>query len=137
MVQTFLHPGPSVHSRSDDAVSVSAPSAPGQVSGLRVSNLGATDSLQAEWFRASGDLDSYRVLLVHDSSVIKNESVGANTTGLSFQALRPGALYKVVLTTVRAGHSSRQMVAEGHTGEKLLKVSISEIKILLKMSFKC
>uniref|UniRef100_A0A667ZM29 protein-tyrosine-phosphatase n=1 Tax=Myripristis murdjan TaxID=586833 RepID=A0A667ZM29_9TELE len=73
------------------------------------------DSLQTQWERAHGDLDSYRVLLVHDSSVIKNESVAADTTSLSFLALRPGALYKVVVTTVRAGQASRQNVEEGRT----------------------
>ncbi|CAB1414937.1 unnamed protein product [Pleuronectes platessa] len=95
--------------------SVTARTAPAQVGVLRLSNLGTIDSLQALWERAYGDLDSYRLLLVHDSSVIKNESVDANSTAVTFQALRAGALYRVVLTTVRAGHASRQTVAEGRT----------------------
>uniref|UniRef100_A0A4W6C8W2 protein-tyrosine-phosphatase n=1 Tax=Lates calcarifer TaxID=8187 RepID=A0A4W6C8W2_LATCA len=95
--------------------SVTAWTSPAQVSRLQVSNLGTTDSLQAQWDRASGDLDSYQVLLVHDSSVIKNESVDADATDISFHSLRPGALYRVVLTTVRAGLTSRQTVAEGRT----------------------
>ncbi|XP_044211802.1 receptor-type tyrosine-protein phosphatase beta-like isoform X1 [Thunnus albacares] len=97
------------------SVSVTGRTTPAQVTQLQVSNGGTTDSLHTQWERASGDLDSYRVLLVHDSSVIKNESVTANTTSLSFHALRPGALYRVVLTTVRAGRASRQTVAEGRT----------------------
>lgn len=101
-----------------NAFPFSTPSAPAQVSGLRLSNLGSTDSLQARWAPASGYLDSYQVLLVHDSSVIKNESVMANISSLSFQALRPGALYRVVVTTVRVGHISRQTVSEGRTGKK-------------------
>lgn len=56
-------------------------------------------------------------MLVHDSSVIKNQSVEANATSISFLALKPGALYRVVLTTIRAGQSSRQTVAEGRTGK--------------------
>ncbi|XP_076018766.1 receptor-type tyrosine-protein phosphatase beta isoform X2 [Genypterus blacodes] len=88
---------------------------PAQVTQLQVSNGGSTEGLQTEWERAAGNRDSYRVLLVHDSSVIKNQSVAGDTTGLSFQGLRPGALYRVVLTTVRAGHASRQTVAEGRT----------------------
>ncbi|KAK2842858.1 hypothetical protein Q5P01_013058 [Channa striata] len=99
----------------NSSASVSAWTNPAQGSSLQVSNAGTTDSLQAQWKRASGDLDSYRVLLVHDSSVIKNESVEADTTSISFNSLKPGALYGVVLTTVRAGHSSRQTVAKGHT----------------------
>ncbi|XP_071376362.1 receptor-type tyrosine-protein phosphatase beta-like [Centroberyx affinis] len=97
------------------SASVTGWTTPAQVTQLQVSNGGSTDSLQAQWERAAGDLDSYRVLLVHDSSVIKNESVAADTTGLSFPALRPGALYRVVVTTVRAGQTSRQSVAEGRT----------------------
>uniref|UniRef100_UPI003AAE95FB receptor-type tyrosine-protein phosphatase beta-like n=1 Tax=Centroberyx gerrardi TaxID=166262 RepID=UPI003AAE95FB len=97
------------------SASVTGWTTPAQVTQLQVSNGGSTDSLQTRWERAAGDLDSYRVLLVHDSSVIKNESVAADTTGLSFLALRPGALYRVVVTTVRAGQTSRQSVAEGRT----------------------
>uniref|UniRef100_A0A7N8WT85 protein-tyrosine-phosphatase n=1 Tax=Mastacembelus armatus TaxID=205130 RepID=A0A7N8WT85_9TELE len=97
------------------SASVTARTTPAQVSSLQVSNAGSTDSLQAQWERASGDLDSYQVLLVHDSSVIKNESVEADATSINFSSLRPGSLYRVVLTTVRAGHSSRQTVAEGRT----------------------
>ncbi|XP_076588386.1 receptor-type tyrosine-protein phosphatase beta isoform X2 [Chaetodon auriga] len=97
------------------SASVTAQTTPAQVTGLQVSNGGSTDSLQAQWERASGDLDSYRVLLVHDSSVIKNQSVEADATDISFHALRPGALYRVVLTTVRTGQTSRQTVAEGRT----------------------
>ncbi|KAK9516048.1 hypothetical protein VZT92_024010 [Zoarces viviparus] len=97
------------------STSVTAWTSPAQVSRLQVSNLGSTDSLQTHWDRASGDLDSYRVLLVQDSSIIKNESVRADATGISFQSLRPGTLYRVVLTSIRAGHTSRQSVAEGRT----------------------
>ncbi|XP_034442991.1 receptor-type tyrosine-protein phosphatase beta-like isoform X4 [Hippoglossus hippoglossus] len=97
------------------SASVTARTAPAQVGVLRLSNLGTIDSLQALWERAYGDLDSYRLLLVHDSSVIKNESVDANSTAVTFHALRAGSLYRVVLTTVRAGHASRQTVAEGRT----------------------
>ncbi|MEQ2160609.1 hypothetical protein GOODEAATRI_001062, partial [Goodea atripinnis] len=90
---------------------------PAPVSQLQVSNHGSTDSLQAHWELASGDQDSYQVLLVHDSSIIKNGSVVANISSIIFQNLRPGAQYKVVVTTVRAGLTSRQTVAEGRTGE--------------------
>lgn len=90
---------------------------PAQVVQLLVSNNGTTDSLQAQWERPSGQLDSYRLLLVHDSSVIKNQSVDANTTSINFHGLIPGALYKVVLTTSTAGKNSRQTVVEGRTGK--------------------
>ncbi|CAI5668435.1 unnamed protein product [Oreochromis niloticus] len=107
------------------SASVTARTTPAQVSGLQLSNLGSTDSLQAQWAPASGYMDSYQVLLVHDSSIIKNESVMANISSLSFQALRPGALYRVVVTTVRAGHVSRQTVSEGRT----VPAAVSDVKV--------
>ncbi|XP_037109357.1 receptor-type tyrosine-protein phosphatase beta-like isoform X4 [Syngnathus acus] len=88
---------------------------PSQVSGLQVRNLGSTESLLAEWEQTSGEVDLYLVLLLHEGSVIKNQSVPAEDASLSFRDLRPGALYGVVVTTVRAGLRSRQTVAEGRT----------------------
>uniref|UniRef100_A0A7N6AIZ4 protein-tyrosine-phosphatase n=1 Tax=Anabas testudineus TaxID=64144 RepID=A0A7N6AIZ4_ANATE len=90
---------------------------PAPVGRLQVSNAGTTDSLQVQWEQAPGDLDSYQVLLVHESSIIKNETVEAVASSIGFSSLIPGALYRVVLTTLRAGHPSRQMVAEGRTGK--------------------
>lgn len=81
-----------------------------------MSNLGTVDTLQGKWERVAGDVDSYQVLLVHDSTIIKNVSLKANDTTINFQSLRPGALYKMVLTSISAGHASRQTVAEGRTG---------------------
>lgn len=99
--------------------------APAQVTQLQVSNDGSTDSLQVQWEQTSGELDFYRILLVHDSIIIKNQSVEANTTGISFHALIPGGLYRVVLTTISAGQSSRQTVAEGRTGKTCPWVELS------------
>uniref|UniRef100_A0A3P9KBT3 protein-tyrosine-phosphatase n=1 Tax=Oryzias latipes TaxID=8090 RepID=A0A3P9KBT3_ORYLA len=95
--------------------SVMAWTTPARVGPIQVFSLGSTNSLQTLWEPASGDLDWYQVLLVHDSSVIKNESVGVNTSHVVFQELKPGALYKVVVTTVRAGLTSKQAVGEGRT----------------------
>ncbi|KAM4734375.1 receptor-type tyrosine-protein phosphatase beta isoform 2-T2 [Anableps anableps] len=95
--------------------SLTAWTIPAPVRQLQVFNLDSTDSLQAQWELASGDQDLYQVLLVRDSSVIKNKSVAANISSISFQNLRPGAQYKVVVTTIRAGLTSRQTVAEGRT----------------------
>nr|XP_020509241.1 LOW QUALITY PROTEIN: receptor-type tyrosine-protein phosphatase beta [Labrus bergylta] len=97
------------------SASVTAHTAPAQVVGLQVTNGGSTDRLQALWEQASGHVDSYGVLLVHDSSVIKNQSLNPDTTSICFNGLRPGALYRVVLTTNRRGHASRQSVTEGRT----------------------
>uniref|UniRef100_A0A8C7PSI8 protein-tyrosine-phosphatase n=1 Tax=Oncorhynchus mykiss TaxID=8022 RepID=A0A8C7PSI8_ONCMY len=99
----------------NSSTSVIGRTTPAQVTSLRVTNGGSTDSLQTQWEQATGELDSYHVLLIHDSSVIKNESAPAHTMAYSFLALKPGALYRVVVTTIRAGQASRQSVAEGRT----------------------
>uniref|UniRef100_A0A674CMU3 protein-tyrosine-phosphatase n=1 Tax=Salmo trutta TaxID=8032 RepID=A0A674CMU3_SALTR len=99
----------------NSSTSVIGRTTPAQVTSLRVTNSGSTDSLQTQWERAAGELDSYHVLLIHDSSVIKNESAPAHIMAYSFLALKPGALYRVVVTTIRAGQASRQSVAEGRT----------------------
>ncbi|XP_051918305.1 receptor-type tyrosine-protein phosphatase beta-like isoform X2 [Hippocampus zosterae] len=97
------------------SASVNTWTTPSQVTGLQVGNSGSTESLSAQWEQASGDVDLYLVLLIHEGSVIKNQSVPADAFGLSFRDLRPGALYRVVVTSVRAGRPSRQTVAEGRT----------------------
>lgn len=94
---------------------ITAKTIPAQVRQLRVSNLGLTDALEVSWDAALGQLDLYRVLLIQDSVVVRNESVLPNTTTLLFQSLRPGALYRAVVTTAHRSARSRQMVAEGRT----------------------
>uniref|UniRef100_A0A9J7X427 protein-tyrosine-phosphatase n=1 Tax=Cyprinus carpio carpio TaxID=630221 RepID=A0A9J7X427_CYPCA len=88
---------------------------PAQVTKLRVSNQGSTDALQVRWDVAAGEVDLYRVLLIHDSVVMKNESVPPNVTSYHFLGLRSGALYRTVVTTVHRGDLSRQTVADGRT----------------------
>ncbi|XP_042571763.1 receptor-type tyrosine-protein phosphatase beta isoform X2 [Cyprinus carpio] len=88
---------------------------PAQVTKLRVSNQGSTDALQVRWDVAAGEVDLYRVLLIHDSVVMKNESVPPNVTSYHFQGLRSGTLYRTAVTTVHRGDLSRQTVADGRT----------------------
>lgn len=97
------------------STSISARTAPAQVSSLLLTNRGSTDSLQAQWEQPSGGVDWYQVLLIQESSVIKNQTVPNNTSRLLFSGLKPGAEYRVVLTTVREGRESRQSVAMGRT----------------------
>ncbi|XP_061697884.1 receptor-type tyrosine-protein phosphatase beta-like isoform X2 [Syngnathoides biaculeatus] len=107
------------------SASADAWTAPSQVARLQVSNLGSTESLLVQWEPAGGDVDLYVVLLVHEDSVIKNQSVPADAVGLTFRELRPGAFYRVVVTTVRAGRSSRQTLAEGRT----VPAAVTEITV--------
>ncbi|XP_023681514.2 receptor-type tyrosine-protein phosphatase beta isoform X1 [Paramormyrops kingsleyae] len=88
---------------------------PAEVTRLSIDNEGSTDSLRASWDRATGDADSYRVLLIHDTAVIKNETVPADITSYHFPSLRPGTLYRVAVTTVSGGLPSGEVVAEDRT----------------------
>ncbi|KAL4641461.1 receptor-type tyrosine-protein phosphatase beta-like [Arapaima gigas] len=97
------------------SASVTGRTLPAEVTRLRMASLGRTDSLHISWEQAEGEIDSYQVLLVQDSVVIKNENVTADTTTYHFHGLTPGALYRTVVTTVSGGISSRQTVAEGRT----------------------
>ncbi|XP_067292264.1 receptor-type tyrosine-protein phosphatase beta-like [Pseudorasbora parva] len=88
---------------------------PAQVTQLQVSNQGSTDALHVSWVGAVGELDLYRLLLIHESVVMKNESVPPNATSYDFQGLRSGALYRTVVTTGHRSALSRQTVADGRT----------------------
>ncbi|XP_059402146.1 receptor-type tyrosine-protein phosphatase beta-like [Carassius carassius] len=88
---------------------------PAQVTKLRVSNQGSTHALQVCWDGSAGEVDLYRVLLIYDSVVMKNESVPPNVTSYHFQGLRSGTLYRTVVTTLHRGDLSRQTVADGRT----------------------
>ncbi|KAG9272106.1 receptor-type tyrosine-protein phosphatase beta [Astyanax mexicanus] len=99
----------------NSSTSTTAHTFPAGVQVLNVSNNGWTDALQASWEKAAGEIDSYRLLLIHDSIIIKNESAHALAFSHHFQSLKSGTLYRVVVTTVRSGMSSRQTVAEGRT----------------------
>uniref|UniRef100_W5NH93 protein-tyrosine-phosphatase n=1 Tax=Lepisosteus oculatus TaxID=7918 RepID=W5NH93_LEPOC len=103
------------------STSVNGRTVPAEVTQLTVRNQGKTDCLQTTWERAAGETESYRVLLIHDSIVIKNDSVPGDTTAYSFHSLRPGAQYRVVVTTVSGGLSSRQTVAVGRTEPSAVK----------------
>uniref|UniRef100_A0A4W4H3K3 protein-tyrosine-phosphatase n=1 Tax=Electrophorus electricus TaxID=8005 RepID=A0A4W4H3K3_ELEEL len=93
--------------------SITAYTVPAPVTQLRVTNEGWSNALQVSWLQAEGEIDTHRLLLIHDSVVIRNESAPARLSSYHLQSLKSGALYRVVVTTVRSGLSSRQAVAEG------------------------
>lgn len=81
-----------------------------------MANQGTINSLFTNWIKAQGDVESYQVLLIYENVVIKNESVSSDTNRYNFHSLKPGGLYSVVVTTVSGGIRSRQVIAEGRTG---------------------
>ncbi|TTJ07841.1 Receptor-type tyrosine-protein phosphatase beta [Bagarius yarrelli] len=88
---------------------------PAGVTQLNVSNEGTTDSLHVSWTKAEGDVDMYRMLLIQNSIVIKNESIQSQLTSHRFHSLRNGVNYRVVVISMRNGVSSKQRVSEGCT----------------------
>ncbi|XP_032894060.1 receptor-type tyrosine-protein phosphatase beta isoform X2 [Amblyraja radiata] len=97
------------------STSVEARTVPAQVSNLHVTNQAMTTSLHTSWTRATGDIDSYQIHLIHENIVIKNESVSSETNQYVFHSLKPGGLYSVVVTTISGGIPSRQSLAEERT----------------------
>lgn len=87
------------------------------MSNLHVTNQAMTTSLHTSWTRATGDIDSYQIHLIHENIVIKNESVSSETNQYVFHSLKPGGLYSVVVTTISGGIPSRQSLAEERTGK--------------------
>ncbi|XP_060740643.1 receptor-type tyrosine-protein phosphatase beta-like [Tachysurus vachellii] len=99
----------------NSSTSITTQTIPAGVTKLIVSNEGTTDALRVSWTKAEGDADLYRVLLIQNSIVIRNESVISQQTSHSFHMLRSGTHYRVVVISMKNGVSSKQRVSEGYT----------------------
>ncbi|KAG7329450.1 hypothetical protein KOW79_007624 [Hemibagrus wyckioides] len=99
----------------NSSISITTQTIPAAVTQLNVDNEGTTDSLRVSWTKAEGDVDLYRMLLIQNSIVIRNESVTSQQTSHSFHMLRSGAHYRVVVISMKNGVSSKQRVSEGCT----------------------
>ncbi|KAF4079469.1 hypothetical protein AMELA_G00178360 [Ameiurus melas] len=74
---------------------------------------------------ASGDLDSYQVLLLHNTTVY-NVTVPANTTIIYLPHLNAGAFYKLLISTVSGEQRSKQAEANCHT----VPAAVAEVKVM-------
>ncbi|XP_060784544.1 receptor-type tyrosine-protein phosphatase beta-like isoform X2 [Neoarius graeffei] len=99
----------------NSSTSITTHTIPAGVTQLSVNNEGKTDSLRVSWTKAEGDVDSYRMLLIQNSIVIRNESVISQQTSHSFYKLRSGTPYRVVVISMKNGAESKQRVSEGCT----------------------
>lgn len=99
----------------NSSVSVLGRTVPLEVRRVHLSNQGHVDSLQASWELPPGDLDFCSLQLLHNNRAVQNHTVPANTTSLQLRDLRPGASYRLVVSTVSGGMVSKQAVAEGRT----------------------
>ncbi|XP_071187861.1 receptor-type tyrosine-protein phosphatase beta-like [Salvelinus alpinus] len=99
----------------NSSVSVLGRTVPMEVRRVHLSNQGHVDSLQASWELPPGDLDYCSLEVLHNNQAVQNHTVPANTTSLQLRDLRPGASYRLLVSTVSGGMVSRQAVAEGRT----------------------
>uniref|UniRef100_A0A674BU25 protein-tyrosine-phosphatase n=1 Tax=Salmo trutta TaxID=8032 RepID=A0A674BU25_SALTR len=99
----------------NSSVSVLGRTVPMEVRRVHLSSQGHVDSLQASWELPPGDLDYCSLELLHNNQAVQNHTVPANTTSLQLSDLRPGASYRLVVSTVSGGMVSKQAVAEGRT----------------------
>lgn len=99
----------------NSSVSVLGRTVPMEVRRVHLSNQGHVDSLQASWELPPGDLDYCSLELLHNNQAVQNHTVPANTTSLQLSDLRPGASYRLVVSTVSGGMVSKPAVAEGRT----------------------
>uniref|UniRef100_A0A8C1EDH2 protein-tyrosine-phosphatase n=1 Tax=Cyprinus carpio carpio TaxID=630221 RepID=A0A8C1EDH2_CYPCA len=97
---------------------------------LRVSNQGSTDALQVSWDGAAGEVDLYRLLLIHNS---QNKTVPKTQNECVFSGLVPGRLYTVIVSTWSGKYES-SVSTHGRTCEYawffLLCRSVDEFTVL-------
>uniref|UniRef100_A0A8C1IAS0 protein-tyrosine-phosphatase n=1 Tax=Cyprinus carpio TaxID=7962 RepID=A0A8C1IAS0_CYPCA len=98
---------------------------PLKVNHLKLSNKGQSDSLNASWEKPSGDLDFYNLALLWIGQMVHNVSVSANTTATLLPFLRPGALHKLLVTTVSGSQTSKLAEAECRT----VPAAVSDISV--------
>uniref|UniRef100_A0A673N6K6 protein-tyrosine-phosphatase n=1 Tax=Sinocyclocheilus rhinocerous TaxID=307959 RepID=A0A673N6K6_9TELE len=98
---------------------------PLKVNHLKLSNKGKSASLNASWEKPSGDLDFYNLALLWIGQTVHNVSVSANTTSTLLPFLRPGALHRLLVTTVSGSQTSKLAEAECRT----VPAAVSDITV--------
>lgn len=84
-----------------------------------------TTSLSFHWFPPEGEFQSYEVFLFKsDDSLQERRRDQSSTQQCSFQGLRPGALYRMVVVT-NSGEQSNQTSIWARTGEALGKTQVT------------
>ncbi|XP_011489637.1 receptor-type tyrosine-protein phosphatase beta isoform X1 [Oryzias latipes] len=94
---------------------------------LRTINLRSSgvDSLQASWEKPPGDVDSFNLILLQDSSMLQNHSVPASSSSLLLTGLTPGALYRLQAASVSGELHSKPAGLEARTAP----ASVSDVTV--------
>lgn len=92
------------------------PSGPAYVNDLLI-KANSTGSLSFRWSPPEGDFDGYDIFLYSSDEVLHDrKNADAKTQECSFQNLRPGALYKMVVLT-RSGDQKNDTFIWARTGK--------------------
>uniref|UniRef100_A0AAR2LZN7 protein-tyrosine-phosphatase n=1 Tax=Pygocentrus nattereri TaxID=42514 RepID=A0AAR2LZN7_PYGNA len=93
---------------------VQARTLPAAVRALALAHSGTTD-LRVSWEAAAGDVDHYEVqILCNDTAVFSAEKLNSSARQHLFSPLKPGYLYKIVVSTF-SGSYVRPQFLEGQT----------------------
>uniref|UniRef100_A0A4W3JWX4 protein-tyrosine-phosphatase n=1 Tax=Callorhinchus milii TaxID=7868 RepID=A0A4W3JWX4_CALMI len=87
-------------SRSCDELQTSGSTVPSKVQDVQIS--AKKDSVNAVWIPGPGKVDSYKLLLNHERSVVQQNIVSNLTKSHTFTGLTPGRLYNLSVTSVAA-----------------------------------
>lgn len=93
---------------------------PEEVGDLEANSNGSTRSLVVSWSPPAGDWEQYRILLLNDSSVLLNTTVGKEETHYVIRdvGLIPGRQYEVEVT-VESGNLKNSKRCHGRTGKQI------------------
>ncbi|XP_028305294.1 receptor-type tyrosine-protein phosphatase beta [Gouania willdenowi] len=83
----------------NSSVSVEGRTVPMALRSITLSTLGV-DSLMASWEKPPGDVESYALRLLQDSTVVHNYSIPVVSSSLLLAGLTPGVLYTLQVATV-------------------------------------
>lgn len=81
-----------------------------------MSNSARSDYLKVSWLHATGDYDSYEVIIKHNNDFIQTKTVPKDVNECVFTNLIPGRLYSVTVCT-RSGKYETSERANGRTGK--------------------
>ncbi|XP_036432937.1 receptor-type tyrosine-protein phosphatase beta [Colossoma macropomum] len=100
--------------QSEAKVSTDGRTFPAAVRALALAQSGTTD-LRVSWEAAAGDVDQYEVqILCNDTAVFSAEKLNSSARQHLFSPLKPGYLYKIVVSTF-SGSYVRPQFLEGQT----------------------
>ncbi|XP_029453044.1 receptor-type tyrosine-protein phosphatase beta isoform X2 [Rhinatrema bivittatum] len=98
--------------------------APAEVSDLKVTNDGSSDTLKVTWKGPPGRIDFYNVTLSHLGATREKKTLQAGVSEATFRGLTPGRLYQVNVSTV-----SGELFTDKTAADRTVPQKVSELKV--------